>query len=127
VARINGTWFVSPGAVSRGSLGEDNISRVPAIAVIEFDKTKVLDITLVAIPCRPGEEVLNTSTVLKVVDLEKNLEQFKESIEALRTLGENEDAVLAPEQVLRLMAKAMDCHSPRVLDYCMEKLEELRK
>lgn len=124
--RDDGVWFVSPGAVSRGSLGEDNVCRTPAVAVIEFTKKEIKNIELIDIPCTPGEEVFNLSTVLKVEDVERDLEAYESCVAALRDMEDEQEATLAPEEILKTIAKSTKA-GKLVLDYTLDKLEEVRK
>jgi DNA repair exonuclease SbcCD nuclease subunit len=124
--KIGGTWFVSPGAVSRGTLGEDNVERIPKVAIIECTKKKVTNIRFVDIPCAPGDEVLDLSTVLTTEDIQKDQENYDASISTLRAMAELNEATISPEEILKTLAK-MHNIGKLVLTYVLDKLEELRK
>jgi len=58
IVRIDGRYFVNPGAVSRGSLNNENMTRIPQVALIEVDDGTL---TVGTIPLRvpPAEEVFD--------------------------------------------------------------------
>jgi DNA repair exonuclease SbcCD nuclease subunit len=123
---VNGHLFVSPGAISRGSLGEDNTSRIPAVALIDVDSRGKVKVKLIDIPCEPGEKVLNTSTVLKVVDVERDLTQYEESVAALRTARDNPEKTISPEEILRTLGASLALGSDTI-DLALETLKTLKE
>jgi DNA repair exonuclease SbcCD nuclease subunit len=84
---LNGKWFVSPGAVSRGALTYDDLNRKPSVGLIQIERTSLglIDITAKAIPLRvkPAEEVFDMARK-KVIDKENSkIETFVSSLLAV--------------------------------------------
>lgn len=56
-------WFSNPGALSRATVGADDVERVPAIAIIDLDFSSLINDSVVTVcyedvPHRPAAEVL---------------------------------------------------------------------
>jgi len=56
--RIGGKHFVNPGAVSRGALNKENLSRVPQVALIEVTPTGI-NVGMIPLSVAPATEVFD--------------------------------------------------------------------
>lgn len=123
--RDDGVTFVSPGAVSRGTLGEDNVNRKPAIAVIRLQGEDI-DIELVDIPCAPGVEVLDAEHTMTVESIQKTHENFQESVDTIVGVLDKEIEVVDPTTIIKTTATELGVRDA-VVDRCLELLQERRK
>lgn len=121
--RSDGVWFVSPGALSRASLGEDNVNRKPALAVIKFTENKILNIELVDIPHQPAEEVINLNTYTKVEDNDRDEKMFDEFTNSIRNARDNPLELMTPEDLLKKVCSIRKA-GPSVTKTCLEMLRE---
>lgn len=79
VKRLNGKYFVNPGAMVRISRTTPELDRIPKVAVLDLTK-ETTDIRLFDLPsARPGEEVLKKIDRSKEQTAEK-MEEFKQLI-----------------------------------------------
>jgi len=84
--RVNGKWFVNPGSVSRGALVQENLSRVPRVAVIDVDDvTGQVDVRLVDLQVMPATDAF---------DIERRDRLEAESDDIVNFVGKLKDAAL---------------------------------
>lgn len=120
-AQINGVWFISPGAVSRGTLAEDNLSRAPGCTLITIEGGKI-DFERIEIPHEPAEAVFDERSTLKVEEIESHSEAIQEALEVMKTTGL--DATTTPIELLRIVHSSSDA-SDRALELAIEKIQEV--
>jgi DNA repair exonuclease SbcCD nuclease subunit len=104
--KINGqTTFSNPGALSRGTIGEDDLGRKPSVAIIDTDRDTVDYIT---IPHKPVEEIfrLLASTIRETNDT--IVDEF------VRTLAEAEVDAVSIEDILGHVKAKLDS-DPRAM------------
>lgn len=104
--KINGTYFVAPGAVSRGTLRESEKNRKPACTLLTIEGKK-LTINNVVIPHLPGEEVLDDQAVIKHSDVMKDDIGIDDCVETLQAMEKEEDATVSPLEILKLVRQNM--------------------
>jgi exonuclease SbcD len=116
--RVKGKWFVNPGSVSRGSLVQDNLTRVPKVAVIDVDEdTYEITVELVELNVLPADHVF---------DLERKERLEAESDEISNFVGKLRETALGDstasiEDYLSTLDFAKD-----VRDTALEYLERAR-
>lgn len=128
--RGDGLHFVSPGALSRGTLGEDNFDRRPSVALVtcrEKDRrSTVVDVQFLVVPHQPAALVLDEKTFLKVEDLEADEEKFKQAVDTLKRVSEGPLTHLTANDYLNMAMDIRGCKNQEVRDYCTTLMEELR-
>jgi hypothetical protein len=81
IKQINGTVFVAPGAIARGALTQDNITRVPSFVYGDITKTKINSLKIIPLECaKPAEEVFN----LNINTIEETSNETTKSIDSLK-------------------------------------------
>ncbi len=101
IVDIKGRRFVNQGSVSRGALTKENISRIPKVALLEFDQG---GITVGSIP-------LNVLPASEVFDLEKKERQERERRSIDQFVGDIKDKVSevdATEHQIESSIQALD-------------------
>ena len=88
VKSFNGKHFVNVGAVSRGTIGEDDVGRKPKISLISLNK-KSVKITPINLKVAPADEVFNLDAKEQSDLRTKDLQSFIELISKDRTSSEN--------------------------------------
>ena len=84
VEEIGGKQFVNIGSLTRGSLSQDNLDRVPAAAVLRCTEQGV-EIEVVPLNVRPAEEVFDVEGRARQVKRQVEMDSFVEAIrEALQ-------------------------------------------
>jgi len=84
VEEIGGKQFVNIGSLTRGSLSQDNMDRVPAAAVLRCTEQGV-EIEVVPLNVRPAEEVFDVEGRARQVKRQVEMDSFVEAIrEALQ-------------------------------------------
>lgn len=84
VEEIGGKQFVNIGSLTRGSLSQDNMDRVPAAAVLRCAE-KGVEIEVVPLNVRPAEEVFDVEGRARQVKRQVEMDSFVEAIrEALQ-------------------------------------------
>lgn len=94
VAHVLGKWFVNQGAVSRGALTNENLSRVPQVSLIEFDKTgpKIQTVPLLVAPASDVfdlEKKERADAEIRSIDTFLELLQSDVSFDSDKTIDEN--------------------------------------
>jgi len=88
--------FINVGALSRGSLAEDNITRIPKISIVTIEKTDKVNIKVQAatLKVRPADEVFD---IEKKEEEKKKLKEAEEFVDKLREetsiIAEGDDRV----------------------------------
>lgn len=77
--RANGAWFCNHGAISRGSLHEETLSRKPAVTMFD-DSTPNKPFLNIPIPYRPAEEVFKLAEHQIEQDKAAKLDDFLHSV-----------------------------------------------
>jgi DNA repair exonuclease SbcCD nuclease subunit len=98
--KINGqTTFSNPGALSRGTIGEDDLGRKPSVAVIDTDRDEV---TYLTVPHKPVEEIFRL--------LAPTIRETNDTIvdEFVRTLAEAEVDAVSIEDILGHVKAKLD-------------------
>ena len=84
VEHIGGKSFVNIGSLTRGSLSQDDLARVPACAIFTCEKGKPLEVTTVRLRVAPPEQIF---------DLEKRDRQVRRHEEMDAFVGRIRDAL----------------------------------
>jgi DNA repair exonuclease SbcCD nuclease subunit len=75
-----GKHVVNIGSLSRGSLGQDNVKRIPACAVLRFDAEDGISIKVRELDVRPALEVFDLEGRVRAESREFSIEAFVDSI-----------------------------------------------
>ena len=81
VVQIKGTQFVNHGALSRGALTHENMSRIPKASLLEFT-SEGLKVTLLPMKVLPAEEVFDVEQKERVETEGKSIDAFVERLQA---------------------------------------------
>lgn len=115
--KVNGVWFISPGAISRGTLIEDNLKRAPAATLITIEKGKI-EFKHIEIPHE--KDVFNERAVVKAEKLEIDKAAMRRSISTLKA-GVDRGTITARDMI-RTVAESTNA-SPDALTLAIELLE----
>ena len=122
VHEIDGVTFVSPGAVSRGTLAEDDLTRKPAFALLDIRGPGDWDIEIRTLPHQPADVVFDEHSTIRLGDINHDLEVLTEAVESLRNVDEDKEAILTPIDLLRLVHPSTNT-SDRALEHAIERLQ----
>jgi DNA repair exonuclease SbcCD nuclease subunit len=75
IVTIGGTHFVNQGALSRGALVRENLTRVPQVSILDFDLSG-LSVTAIPLNVAPAEEVFDLERKARQEDKRRDIEQF---------------------------------------------------
>jgi DNA repair exonuclease SbcCD nuclease subunit len=81
IYQVDGVTFSNPGALSRGSLHEHNLTRTPAVAIWD---SQTGDIEHVELNAKPAAEVFRLQEAAEIKNAGINLSQFLTSVQATR-------------------------------------------
>jgi Icc-related predicted phosphoesterase len=81
IVRIRDRWFVNQGAVSRGALSRENLTRTPKVALIEVDRGGI-HITPHPLVVAPVAEVFDIERKARQERESKSIEQYVERIQS---------------------------------------------
>lgn len=95
IYEVRGVRFCNPGALSRGSVHEHNLTRIPAVALWDDQTGKFTEVQLQA---RPADQVFRLGDVHEAADLQMRLDEF------LAGVGTASLGVLSSEAVLAHVA-----------------------
>jgi Calcineurin-like phosphoesterase len=113
-SEVGGVTFCNPGALSRGSLHEHNLTRTPACAVWDSETGTFEEIPLAA---RPPEQVFRLQENREITDMQGRLEAF------LAQVGSSSLEVMSVESVVHhLRSLGLD---PADLELAEELLAEV--
>jgi hypothetical protein len=79
---VNLTWFCNNGAISRGSLHQETLSREPAVTLFNNDKADE-PFSSIPIPFRPAEEVFKLTEHQVKQDKVARLDDFLQSVQGV--------------------------------------------
>ena len=92
--KINNTWFVAPGGITRLSAISENFTRVPQVAIIDTNEDR-LKIEYRKLPnARTSEEIFDKLSIQEGKDYQMSLESFVESISLNQFQGENVESIV---------------------------------
>jgi len=103
--RIEDTWFVNPGSLSRRSLGKSQIDdpdqiRTPQVALIDITKDSV-ETTYFVVDCRPASEVYR----FEHYELQQENSKVSEFVKSLRSSVVSQ---ITTEDIISLVNKSTD-------------------
>lgn len=105
VVRIGDRWFVNQGAVSRGALSRENLSRTPKVALIEVTQQGI-SVETRALRVAPASEVFDLERKARHDRESKSIEQYVERIQQ----GLKLDETASIEEALGRLDFARDIH-----------------
>ena len=79
IVEQNGKWIVNIGSLSRGSLSQDDINRIPACAVLKFD-SEGIDIQAIPLEVKPASEVFNLQGKARADAKSMSMDVFVDSL-----------------------------------------------
>lgn len=97
-----GKVIVNIGSLTRGSLSEDDLDRVPSVAILRFERGRVPLVEVVPVDHRPASEVFDLVKHETMQLREQMLDKFSETLAAIlavRTGGTVIDRVRAAEGI----------------------------
>lgn len=109
--KIRDRWFVNQGAVSRGALSRENLTRIPQVALIEV-RSEGVEVKTVPLSVAPASEVFDLERKQQRDEESKSIEQYVERIKVELTT----DSDLSVEDTVRGLSFARDVHEA-ALDY----------
>lgn len=109
--KIRERWFVNQGAVSRGALSRENLTRTPKVALIDV-RPEGIDVTTIPLLVADASEVFDLERKQLRDEETKSIEQYVERIKLELT----SDQDLSVEDTIRGLTFARDVHDA-ALDY----------
>jgi DNA repair exonuclease SbcCD nuclease subunit len=99
--------FVNVGAISRGTISEDDIKRIPKVALIEIKKENSIKIDFKEIPLsvKPVEEVFDFTNYEKEKKEKKDIQEFISKLRSDLIEGSNEEGLINELKTLDLDKK----------------------
>ena len=88
IFRRDNQYFLNPGALSRGSISEDDVSRNPAVSFVSIDSDGI-DVKNVLLRAKPAEEVFCIEDRNKYEDNKIKISEFISSLAGLSNDGED--------------------------------------
>lgn len=82
IVHIQGKSFVNLGAVSRGALVKENLTRIPKIALLEFGAGGRINVEAIELDVEPASEVFDLEKKERRDQESKNIEQFVDRMKA---------------------------------------------
>ena len=79
IHKVGGKTFVNIGSLTRGALTQDDLTRIPKVALLRFQKTS-FKIDEIPIQIQPAEEVFNIEGKLRAEKRESTMETFVENL-----------------------------------------------
>jgi DNA repair exonuclease SbcCD nuclease subunit len=79
VMQVGNKWFVNIGSMSRGTISQDDLNRIPECAILRFTETSVT-IERKQLEVRPAKEVLDLAGKVKKEAHEMTMEAFVDSL-----------------------------------------------
>lgn len=119
--------FVAPGAVSRGSRSEEDMNRVPQVAMIHLN-SEVPDrwnVKFYPIKCaKPAEEVFRADLEVEALMRAVREEREEAIVEAVNNLKELRDKIKIhdPSDLIMVVGKRLKT-TRKVMERCLERLE----
>lgn len=103
--KIRDRWFVNQGAVSRGALSRENLTRIPKVALISV-RSEGVEVSTVPLSVAPASEVFDLERKQERDEESKSIEQYVERIKMELTT----DHDLSVEDTIRGLSFARDVH-----------------
>jgi DNA repair exonuclease SbcCD nuclease subunit len=116
-SEIKGKYFVNQGAVSRGALNHDNISRIPQVALLEFEPSGI-KVKTIPLKVAPAEEVFDFEKKERIESENRSIDRFIERLQ--------EDATFDPTATIEKNIQALD-FAAEVRDMALAYLERARE
>jgi DNA repair exonuclease SbcCD nuclease subunit len=116
ITEIDGRFFINQGAVSRGALVRDNLTRTPKVAIIQILPTGV-EVQSVLLKVAPAEDVFDLERKERQEKESTIIEQFVDRIKS--------DAKLDPAANIEDSVATLD-FAPEIRDLALEYLERAR-
>lgn len=117
IVNIKDKYFVNQGAVSRGALNHDNISRIPQVALLEFEPSGI-KVTTIPLKVAPAEEVFDFEKKERIESENRSIDRFIERLQ--------EDATFDPTTTIEKNIQALD-FAAEVRDMALAYLERARQ
>lgn len=115
--KVGNTVFIAPGAISRGTRTESDLTRTPKVAIITLGKS--ISAKFYDLKCaKPASEVF-TEEIAKVT---KDKADFQSAIDSLKALGD-EIKLYSVEDVIKVVAATTKA-TERVMNICLDRLSE---
>jgi len=80
IVRVKGRWFVNQGAVSRGALSKENLTRTPQVAILDVTPERI-QVTTRALAVAPASEVFDLERKARQDRESRSIEQYVERIQ----------------------------------------------
>ena len=117
IVDIGGKKFVNQGAVSRGALIHENITRTPQVALLEFEPGEARVDTL-KLDVAPPEEVFDFEKKERVESESRSIDKFVQRLQ--------EDVMFDPEATIEGNVKKLD-FAEEVRSLALNYLERARE
>ncbi len=122
IARCRGVYFASSGALSRGTLAEDNLRRKPSFFLIDIGKGGDVDFKRVVVPHRPASEVFNEKAILTIQDVIRDDDALRECVHTLREMERAGEATVSIYDLLKIVRGGYQV-SDQAFELAMERLK----
>ena len=99
VEHRSGKWIVNIGALTRGSLSQDDLDREPGVAVLTFTKERI-DVSRRNLKVRPAGDVFNLERRVQAETRAATMEAFVSSLR--ETLGKEASSESLQERIDRM-------------------------
>lgn len=117
--KVAGTLFVAPGAISRATRTESDMTRIPKVAFITLEPNKDPVVKFFKLKCaKPAEEVF-IEDLAKVPIARMDFQKAIDNLKALK----DEIRLYSVEDVIKVVAATTKA-SQKVVDACLERLSE---
>jgi len=117
--KVGDTLFVAPGAISRATRTESDLTRTPKVAYITIDETAKVKVKFFKLKsAKPADEVF-IKDLAKVPSSQMNFQNAIDNLKALK----DEIKLYSVEDVVKVVAATTKA-SQRVVDACLERLSE---
>jgi DNA repair exonuclease SbcCD nuclease subunit len=117
IVQVGGKHFVNQGAVSRGALIHENITRTPQVSLLEFEPDSIT-CTVLPLVVAPPEEVFDLERKERVEHESRSIDAFIEHLQ--------QDVLLDPESTIETNIQKLD-FAADVRDLAMEYLSKARE
>lgn len=122
IKEINNTLFINPGSIGRIKATEENINRIPQVALLTIPKDSEPFAELIELEsAKPGTEVLSRE---HIIEEQKRKEMTKEFLTLLAEEGESNYQDL--EQIVKGIGERKNV-PPNIVDEALNRLEEARE
>lgn len=123
IEKVNGKYFMNLGSMTRGSLVQDNLKRIPRVGVVEVTKDEfgVIDIEpkAVELEVEPSDEVFDLEKHERLEKEQRDIDQFVSSLKSASS--EDEDDLF---EVVESMTEFQDEVKSTALRYLKQAAKE---